>query len=204
MPRIEPRPRAELSDAEPMFQQLEEFFGFMPNDYLTMGHKPDVMKAVAELTAAVVFAPGKTPMSLRLLVPYVSSRTAGCMYCTAHCGALAERHGLPPEKIQHIHEYEVHQAFTSAERAALRIADKANKIPNAVTDEDFNELRRHFDDEAIAEIVALIAMMSFYNKWNDTLATTLERPPLETADRLLGGIGWQASKHKSRDISENT
>ena len=204
MPRIEPRPRAELADAEPMFRQLEEFFGFLPNDYLTMGHKPAVMKAVADLTAAVVFAPGKTPMSLRLLVPYIASRAAGCMYCTAHCGALAERHGLSADKVQHIHQYETHPAFSPAERAALRVAEKANRVPNAVTDDDFADLRRHFDDEAIAEIVALIAMMSFYNKWNDTLATTLERPPLEAASRLLGGIGWRAGKHRPADAAEGS
>lgn len=124
------------------------------------------------------------------------------MYCTAHCGALAERHGLPLEKIQHVHQYETHAGFTPAERAALRVADKANRIPNAVSDDDFDDLRRHFDDEAIAEIVALIAMMSFYNKWNDTLATTLERPPLDAGDRLLGGIGWQAGKHRPGGTGE--
>ena len=84
MPRLETISRPELAEFEPMFQQLEAFFGYLPNDYLTMGHKPAIMKAVANLTAAVVFAPGKTSMPLRLLVPYISSRAANCMYCTAH------------------------------------------------------------------------------------------------------------------------
>jgi uncharacterized peroxidase-related enzyme len=197
MPRLEALPRPELAEFEPMFQQLEAFFGYLPNDYLTLGHKPGIMKAVADLTAAVVFAPGKTSMPLRLLVPYISSRAANCMYCTAHCAELSEKHGIPIDKIQNIHLYETHPAFTPEERAALRVADKANKIPNAVTDEDFAELRKHFDDEAIAEIVALIAMMSFYNKWNDTMATALEKPPLDMAERLLSKTGWAVGKHAS-------
>ena len=132
-------------------------------------------------------------MSLRLLVPYIASRAAGCMYCTAHCAVLSEQYGLPMEKIQNIHAYKTHPSFSEAERSALRIADKANKVPNEVTDEDFEELRKYYNDEAITEIVALIAMMSFYNKWNDTMATTVEKPPFDMATRSLSW--WKAGKH---------
>ena len=196
MPRLAPKPIAELAKHDEMFKQLEEIFGFLPNDYLTMGHKPAVMQAVVELTGAVLLTEGKTPMPLRLLVMYVASRAAGCMYCTAHCATLSEKYGVPMQKIQNIHDYKRHPDFSEAERAALTVADKANKLPNAVTDEDFEELRTHFGDEAIAEIVSLIALMSFYNKWNDTMATTLEKPPLDMASRSLSW--WSAGKHTVR------
>ncbi len=196
MPRLAPKPLADLAEHDPMFRQLEEFFGFLPNDYLTMGHKPAVMKAVVELTGAVLLTEGKTPMTLRLLIMYIASRAAGCMYCTAHCADLSLKYGLPLEKIQNIHEYKAHPSFSEAERAALNVADKANKIPNAVSDEDFEELRKHYEDEAIAEIVSQIAMMSFYNKWNDTVATTLEKPPFDMASGSLSW--WNAGKHLAR------
>jgi uncharacterized peroxidase-related enzyme len=176
-----------------MFNQLEELFGFLPNDITTLGHKPAVMKAVVDLTGAVLLAEGKTPIPFRLLVMYSSSRAAGCMYCTAHCATLGEKHGLSMDKIQNIREYKTYSGFSEAERAALAVAEKANKLPNAVTDEDFAELRQYFDDEAIAEIVSLIALMSFFNKWNDTLATTLEKPPLDMASSSLPW--WSAGKH---------
>ncbi|MBW4475486.1 MAG: carboxymuconolactone decarboxylase family protein [Tolypothrix brevis GSE-NOS-MK-07-07A] len=193
MPRLEPKPLASLAEHDEMFKQLEEFFGFLPNDYLTMGHKPAVMKAVVELTGAVLLAEGKTPMPLRLLVMYVASRAAGCMYCTSHCAVLSLKHGLPMEKIQNIHDYKTHPSFSDAERAALNVAEKANRLPNAVTDEDFEELRKHYGDEAIAEIVSQIAMMSFYNKWNDTMATNIEKPPFDMASSSLSW--WSAGKH---------
>jgi uncharacterized peroxidase-related enzyme len=193
MPRLAPKPIAELAEHDEMFRQLEAFFGFLPNDYLTMGHKPAVMKAVVELTGAVLLTEGKTSMALRLLVMYISSRAAGCMYCTAHCAGLSLKYGLPMEKVQNIQEYKTHPSFSDAERAALTVADKANKIPNAVTDEDFEELRKYYGDEAIAEIVSQIALMSFYNKWNDTVATTLEKPPFDMASSSLSW--WSAGKH---------
>ena len=193
MPRIRPCSRTDLAAFDPMFQELEEFFGFLPKDYLTMGHKPEVLEAVAELTRACVFSLGRTPLTLRLLVAYLGSRAAGCMYCTAHCATLAERAGLAREKIAHIHDYATHPAFTADERSALRLAAQANQVPNAVDDETFRELRRYFDDEGIAEIVAVIGMMSFYNRWNDTLATTLERPSRTFAEANLSW--WSGDKH---------
>lgn len=197
MPRITPLKREEIAEYEPLFQQLEEFFGFLPNDYLTMGHKPHILKAINELTGAVIFAPGKTPIALRLLVAYRSSRSAQCMYCVAHCGALAIEQGLPLEQIQNITQYETHESFSPMERAALKVADKAGKTPNEITDQDFNELRFFFDEEACAELTAVIALMGFYNRWNDTLATTLEKPPMDAGLKFLKPIGWTAEKHVS-------
>ncbi len=198
MPRITALKRENIAEYEPLFQQLEEFFGFVPNDYLTMGHKPHVMKAVNDLTGAIFFAPGKTPTPLRLLIAYLSSRSAQCMYCIAHCGSLAIEQGLPLEQIQNITQYETHPSFSALERAALRIADKAGKTPNVVTDQDFNELRQFFDDEACAELVAVIALMGFYNRWNDTVATSLEKSPMENGLKFLKTTGWTAGKHASQ------
>jgi uncharacterized peroxidase-related enzyme len=195
MPRIQPRPRSLFVEHEPMLRGLEEFFGFLPNDYLTMGHKPAVMAAVSELTQAVVFSPGKTTLKLRLLVAYSVSRAAACMYCVAHCGALAIEQGISLDQIQNILSFETHSKFTSEEKAALRVASRAGKTPNEVTDDDFNTLKTYFDEEGCAEIVAVIALMGFYNRWNDTVATTLERPPLDIASQHLSQYGWGLGKH---------
>jgi hypothetical protein len=66
MSRLEPKPIVELSEYDEMFHQLEELFGFLPNDITTLGHKPAVMKAVVELTGAALLAAGKTSIPLRL------------------------------------------------------------------------------------------------------------------------------------------
>ena len=75
------------------------------------------------------------------------------------------------------------------------MAKNANTNPNSVTDDEFDALRPHFDEGQIAEIVALIAMMSFYNRWNDTMATTLERPAANAAQDWVGKQGWSIGKH---------
>ncbi len=68
-------------------------------------------------------------------------------------------------------------------------------MPNAVTDEMFEELRKHWTEEQIVEIVGLIALFGFLNRWNDTMATTLEERAVEVATRAIGAAGWSAGKH---------
>ena len=51
------------------------------------------------------------------------------------------------------------------------LAASASLVPNAVTDEDFAGLRKHFADVGI---VAVVALFGFMNRWNDTIQTELE------------------------------
>ena len=45
------------------------------------------------------------------------------------------------------------------------------------------------------EIVASVALFGYLNRWNDTMATTLEPLANERAETLLGEQGWIAGKH---------
>ena len=57
--------------------------------------------------------------------------------------------------------------------ATLDFAVAAASVPNAVTDDMFVVLRKHWTEEQIVEIVGVIALFGFLNRWNDTLATPL-------------------------------
>jgi|TARA_B100000315_G_C14455547_1_gene531223 alkylhydroperoxidase family enzyme len=50
-------------------------------------------------------------------------------------------------------------------------------VPGIVTKEDFDEFRQYFDEDQIVEIVAVISLYTFFNRWNDTFATELEETP---------------------------
>ena len=114
------------------------------------------------------------------------------MYCTSHCISLSTNAGISMDKIEHIDEFETNEHFTEGERAALRVARNANQIPNAVTDSDFEKLKEHYEDNSIVEIMSLICMMSFYNKWNDTMNTIVEGPAYEASSKVSW---WKAGKH---------
>ena len=81
------------------------------------------------------------------------------------------------------------------ERLALDFALAAASQPNAVTDAQFAELQQHWSDGEITEILGVVAMFAFLNRWNDTLGTPLEARPAEVATKAIGAQGWTPGKH---------
>lgn len=196
MPRLEPRDRADLSEFEPLFQAIEGHLGILPNSTLTMAHRPDIMRAFAELNATVM-GEGTVDRGLKQLVVLMASNSANCAYCQAHTSHVAELRGVHADKIEAVFEFETSPLFDDAERAALRVARGAGRVPNEVTDEEFADLRAHFSDEQVVEIVAAICVFGYLNRWNDTMATTLEQSPLAFAsEHLAPAAGWDVGKHR--------
>ncbi len=193
--RIAPVRRDSSKDFDTVFAVTEAVMGFVPNSMLIMARDPDLLAAFAELSAVVVVRPGRLDPGLKALIMYIVSRSAGCQYCVAHSANLAASHAIPVRKIEELWQYETSPEFNDAERAALRFAQAAGQVPNAVTDADFAELRRHFDEDQILEIVAAVALLGFLNRWNDTLATPLEANPRNFAERHLAAAGWTVGKH---------
>jgi uncharacterized peroxidase-related enzyme len=134
---------------------------------------------------------------LKELVALVASTAAGCRYCQAHTASNATRIGAEAARITDVWNYETSDLFDDAERAALRLAHHAALVPNQATDEDFVELRRHFDDGEIVEIVTVVALFGFLNRWNDTLATDLEPRPFAVASEVIAEAGWEPGKHRT-------
>ena len=125
----------------------------------------------------------------------MASHAAGCNYCIAHTGHITGKNGISPDKFAAIWDYETSDHYSPAERAALTVARGAAQVPNAVTDADFDELKRHWDEDQCVEIVGVIALYGFLNRFNDTLATDLESRPLEYAQQNLVAGGWEIGKH---------
>jgi hypothetical protein len=64
-----------------------------------------------------------------------------------------------------------------------------------VDDALFARLSRHWSDGQIVEILAVVGLFGYFNRWNDSMATTLEPEPLSAAQQHLAATGWQAGKH---------
>ncbi|MGZ5866603.1 MAG: carboxymuconolactone decarboxylase family protein, partial [Xanthobacteraceae bacterium] len=85
---------------------------------------------------------------------------------------------------------------SAAEKAALDLAVAASSAPNAVTDAMFAELRKHWSEEQIVELVNAIAMAGFLARWNTTMATPLEAEPMEVGEKYLTPLGWTGKAHR--------
>jgi uncharacterized peroxidase-related enzyme len=195
MPHVAPKTRAELGRYEPAFQTVEAVMGFVPRSLFTMGHRPELLEAFLGLASTVQMTEQLSPGFVQL-VAHVASTAAGCRYCQAHTGAHAARSGVSEDKLAAAWEFETSGLFDDAERAALRLARDASVVPNAVGAEHFAELRRHFTDRQIVDLVAIVSLFGFLNRWNDTMATALEDEPAAFGARVLGSRGWTGGKHR--------
>lgn len=176
MSRVDPIANPKEGELGPLFQQAESWMGFLPNDGLVMAHKPKVLTSFFTLAKAV-YEDGKIPAGLKRMIGHVSSLSSGCEYCSAHSAYGANEKGVEKEKLEQIWEFRTSPLFSDAERAALELALKSSMLPNQSTDEDFNTLKKYYDNEGIIEIVSVIAMFGFLNRWNSTLDTQLENSP---------------------------
>jgi len=194
MTRVAAPTRAELSAHEETFTFIEKVTGFVPASLYAMGLVPPILDAFAVLSTSVL-TPREVDQDLKWLVAHISSRAAGCRYCWAHTATNAEAMGADVAKIEAAWEFESSPLFNDAERAALRVAAAGGVSPNGTTDAQFDELKLYFSDAAICEIVAVIALFGFLNRWNDTMATTLEASPLAFGREHLGASGWDPGRH---------
>lgn len=194
MARLEPLTRDEVPQYDQLLAMTEAFMGVVPNSLLTMARQPRIFEPFMAWASAVL-NPLAIDAGLGQLIAYVSSVASGCRYCQAHTSSHAAHVGTDVEKIAHAFEFETSPLFSEADRAALRVARAAGVSPNEVTDEMFEEMRRHHGDDACVEIVAIIAFFGHMNRWNDTMATTLEEGPRHFADRELDLAGWEIGRH---------
>jgi uncharacterized peroxidase-related enzyme len=182
MSRIAPAALESLTKEEQgLVRTAEQVMGFPANDVLLLARLPNLLESVSRLTINILYAPGKVDASLKHMVGYITSTAAGCVYCGSHTFLSSIENGIPREKLDEIWMYDENEIFNPAERAALRLAHHAGLTPNASTDEDFTGLRAHFNEEEILEIVSVIALFGFLNRWNDTLKTDIEAKPRAAA-----------------------
>lgn len=196
MPHLDPLPWEANPQFRDRFEHYQNTRGFVPNSILTMQRRPAIAQAFMDLNKAVLYE-GTVAEELKMLVSLVTSQASGCRYCQAHMTNLASIYEASDEKIRAVWEFETSPLFSPAERAALRLGYHAALVPNEATNDDFDELKKHFDDGQIVEIVATIALFGYLNRWNDTMATTLEQRAVEVAGRAIAAVGWRAGKHEA-------
>ena len=181
--------REDFADFEELFKGVEAFMGYVPNAHLTMAEKPELLMAFSNL-AMTIFQSDSIDMQTKQLIALASSLSSGCKYCQAHTSHGAERAGTDAKKIAEILKYKESNSYSEEERAILDLAFASGRAPNESNEEHFKELKKYFSDEQIIDIVSVISMFGFLNRWNDTLGTKLEDVPKGFVEEKLKPLGW--------------
>jgi uncharacterized peroxidase-related enzyme len=189
------------NDLEPGLCEHVQFFkgplGVIPNSVRTMAHRTPIARAFTDLNIAVMTDYGSVTPEFKRLLGYASSYTSGCRYCQAHMILASERFGASEERLHGVFDFEASPHFSAAEKAALSFAQAATAVPNAVTDDVSERLKAHWDEGQIVEIVGVVALFGFLNRWNDSMGSALEDLPRSKGEaRLAEATGWSVGKHR--------
>ena len=82
---------------------------------------------------------------------------------------MARRHGWSDEQIEQLADFRTRGDFTDAEKAALELAERATRDPHTVDDTFWAELRQHYEEGEIIELLAAIGLFNYFNRFNDAL-----------------------------------
>jgi AhpD family alkylhydroperoxidase len=130
---------------------------------------PDAMKAVLALNRAI--RNGSVPEKTLELVHLRASQINGCSFCVDLGARHARESGETEERLFAVAAWREAPYFTDAERAALALAEAVTRLADRsdpVPDEIWNEAAKHYDEQALASLILMIATTNLYNRVNVT------------------------------------
>ncbi len=170
-----------------------ETLGFCPNSIKTMFMRPPIAYAFINLNKAVMENKGNVTSKIKRLIGYLTSTVTGCNYCRAHTIRAAERYGSNLDQLNEIWNFRKSKRFNEKEKAAFEFAIAASSIPNKVDEQISSELKKYWDDGEIVEILGVISLFGFLNRWNDSMGTPIEDGALESGKAYIKD--WHPDKH---------
>jgi AhpD family alkylhydroperoxidase len=128
-----------------------------------------VPEALNTLLAFADRAKKDAPSKLLTLVHLRASQINGCAYCVDMHAREMKQAGESDERIWGVAGWHDSHLFSDAERAVLalteattRLADKTDAVP----DEIWDDVAKHFDERAISSIVLNIGLINLFNRVN--------------------------------------
>jgi len=178
---------------EPVLSLMRELLGVYPNHCFYLEIWPIGFRSVGLMVPNLLNLPASllgqgAPKDLVGLAMYVSSQSAGCMYCTAHSCTFALRRGASADAVTGHHN--------AAEAAVASVAESLGRVPSDLTETQVRELEKHLSPDDAEWIVLAIAMMGFLNKFMDAMGIELEGGAIADVQDLIGPTGWTAGKHQ--------
>jgi uncharacterized peroxidase-related enzyme len=149
--------------------------GNVPNMFRVMAHRPEIF-ATMQAHFAAVLSTGTVPTKLKELIIVRTSQINATPYCLASHTILARNLGWSDDQLARLADWRTRSDFTAAEKAALHLAETVTRDANAVTDEQFAELRSHYSEGEIVELLCAIGLFNYFNRFNNALKMEPTKP----------------------------
>jgi uncharacterized peroxidase-related enzyme len=158
-----------------LYDKAHAMRGNVPNMFRVMAHRPEIFSTMQAHFAAVL-STGTVPIRLKELIIVRTSQVNVTPYCLASHTILAKNLGWNDDQLAHLADWPARDDFTPAEKAALHLAETVTRDANAVSDEQFAELRGFYSEGEVVELLCAIGLFNYFNRFNNALQMEPTKP----------------------------
>lgn len=169
MPKISRLSRKDVTpETGAIYDSYMQQRGNVPNMFRTVAHRPEIFQTMIAHFEAILNT-GTLALKLKELVIVRTSQLNNCTYCLASHSRICKRLGWTDDQIENLEKYETRSDFTPAEKLALRLAERMTKNDRPLSEGELAELRDHFSEGELIELMAAIGLFNYFNRFNNLL-----------------------------------
>jgi len=147
-----------------IYEEFEDKGKKVPEWVKVMAHSPKILKEFRELFN-VIMTEGKIESILKWKIAYTVSQSLKCPFCVDVTEKMLKKLGADERTIEKIKE---NKDLPEEEKEVLKLVKEVTLKANICTPELFEKLKGKFSEEEIVEIVSIIGLFNYINRFNNT------------------------------------
>ena len=149
--------------AKAVYEKFEKETGKVPEWVKVMAHNPKVVKEFTELFK-VIMSEGYIEPLLRWKIAYVVSNTLKCPFCVDVTGKMLKTMGASDKVLEQVKEG---KNLPEEEKEVLSLVKEVT-LKATCNPELFEKLKKKFSEKELVEIVSIIGLFNYINRFNNT------------------------------------
>ena len=156
--------------AKEVYEKFEKETGKTPEWVKVMAHSPKILKEFTELFKTIM-AEGKIEPHLKWKMAYLISETLKCPFCVSVTSKMLKKFGANDETIENIKEMKY---LSETEKEILELVKDVTLDGHLDRPELFKKLKEKFNEAQIVEIISVMGLFNYINRFNNTLGVLPE------------------------------
>ena len=147
-----------------IYEEYEQEGKKAPEWIKVMAHRPEILKEFYELFK-VIMGQGEIESLLKWKIAYRVSETLKCPFCVDVTTKMLRRLGASEEVIKKVKQG---QELSKKEKEILQLVKEVTEKAHICTPELFEKMKKDFKEPEIVEIVSIIGLFNYINRFNNT------------------------------------
>lgn len=139
--------------------------GRVPQQFAVAAHHTKIFGAMSGFESALERS-SSVPIRYKALAELRAAMVVGCEFCVDIGSMIARESGLTDDELKDLVDWRASERLAEKDKLVLEYADAVSGTPVVVSDELFEQLRAHFDEEQLIELTAAVAWENWRARFN--------------------------------------